>query len=161
MIAQPYWITSQLAIVPRPRGNDWLQDELSALKEAGIDVVVSMLEEKEANELGLREEGSEAEIANLVFINFPVLDRSVPQNPKTFVEFLLRLESLITTGRRIGVHCRACIGRSSIVTASLLIRSGFSPVEAWLRISEARGFPVPDTEEQRLWVNQHIKAISL
>ena len=35
----------------------WLDDEMAALREAGIDVVVSMLEEHEAVWLGLREEG--------------------------------------------------------------------------------------------------------
>lgn len=44
MKVYPYWVTTQLAIVPRPRGDDWLDDEMVALREAGIDVVVSMLE---------------------------------------------------------------------------------------------------------------------
>ena len=60
MIATPYWITNQLAIVPRPRGGDWLEDEMDALREAGIDVVVSMLQENEASELGLQSEGEAA-----------------------------------------------------------------------------------------------------
>ena len=33
----------QLAIVPRPRGEDWLRDEARAWKDEGFDVVVSLL----------------------------------------------------------------------------------------------------------------------
>ena len=43
----------RLAIVPRPRGGDWLEDEVRAWKEMGFDVVVSLLTRDELDELGL------------------------------------------------------------------------------------------------------------
>ena len=46
----------RLAIVPRPRGNDWLEDEVTHMKRAGVDVLVSMLQPDEATELGLSAE---------------------------------------------------------------------------------------------------------
>lgn len=65
----PFWIETgtamRLAIVPRPRGNDWLKDEVTQMKRAGVDVLVSMLQPDGATELGLsarqrsvRQEGS-------------------------------------------------------------------------------------------------------
>ncbi len=33
----------ELAIIPRPRGGDWLEDEIDALKRAHFDVLVSIL----------------------------------------------------------------------------------------------------------------------
>ena len=48
---------NRVAIVARPRGGDWLRDELSALSMEGIDVLVSMLTEEESKELGLEREG--------------------------------------------------------------------------------------------------------
>src|SRR5271170_4588427 len=123
MIARPYWITTQLAIIPRPRGGDWLDDEMMALREAGIDVVVSMLEKDEALELGLEREAISAEGASIRFINFPVLDRSTPFEVSAFEALMNTLEALLASGKRVGVHCRACIGRASVTVASLLIRS--------------------------------------
>jgi len=158
VIAHPYWITPQLAIVPRPRGGDLLPYEMLALQEAGIDVVVSMLEAEEAAELGLQSEGSAAAIAGISFTNFPVPDRDVPADLPEFEGLLSSLEEQMTAGKRVGIHCRACIGRSSIVAASLLIRSGLPSEEAWVEVSIARGFPVPDSKEQRSWVNLHIEA---
>jgi hypothetical protein len=157
MIASPYWINPKLAIVPRPRGGDWLDDEMVALRESGIDVVVSMLEESEAAEVGLEREGAAARSAGLTFVNFAIPDRSVPTNVQQFEEFLNGLEQHLASGKRVGVHCRACIGRASVTTASLVIRSGIPVDEAWRQIESARGFTVPDTREQREWVDRQMR----
>ena len=56
----PFWINSErvrLAITPRPRGEDWLEDDIRLLQRAGIDVVVSAFTQVEAEELGLLREG--------------------------------------------------------------------------------------------------------
>jgi hypothetical protein len=56
--------TGTLAIIARPRGDDWLEDEMEALAESGIGVVVSLLTAEEDRDLGLNEE---AEIAGSAF----------------------------------------------------------------------------------------------
>jgi hypothetical protein len=52
-----FWIVApwrgRLAIATRPRGGDWLEDELKGLRRAGVDVVVSLLETNEADQLDL------------------------------------------------------------------------------------------------------------
>jgi hypothetical protein len=57
MFPRVYWIhapkAGRLAIMPRPRAGDWLEDEIASWKEAGIDTVVSLLEREEIAELGL------------------------------------------------------------------------------------------------------------
>jgi protein-tyrosine phosphatase len=158
MVAKPYWITKQLAIVPRPRGGDWLDDEMQALRDAGIDIVVSMLEGPEAKELGLEREEVAATRAGLDFINYPIPDRNVPKLQE-FDNFLVRLEGDLANNKRVGVHCRGCIGRASVVVASLLIRSGSPAGEAWNQIERARGCPVPDTLEQLEWVDRNIRPL--
>jgi hypothetical protein len=56
----PFWVDTgnhlRLAIVPRPRGGDLLEDEVGHIKRAGADVLVSMLQTDEAAELGLSTE---------------------------------------------------------------------------------------------------------
>ena len=41
----------RLAIVPRPRGGDWLENEVSAWRRSGHDVVVSLLTPEETADL--------------------------------------------------------------------------------------------------------------
>jgi protein-tyrosine phosphatase len=157
MVAEPFWITPNLAIVSRPRGGDWLDDEMIALREAGVDILVSTLKGYEASELGLEEEELAAKNASLRFVSFPIADRGTPEEIDRFQDFLEGLEQEMADGKKVGVHCRACIGRSSVVAASLLIRSGVAARQAWHQIEAARKAPVPDTAEQLEWVNRHMR----
>lgn len=157
MIAAPYWINDQLAVALRPWGDNFLDDEMLALRAAGIDVVVSMLQKDEARDLGLAEEESSAKRAGLLFANFAIPDRGVPLDKQSFHEFLTTLEDHVANGRRVAVHCRGSIGRAPLTTASLLIRAGIPPEKAWQQIAASRDCPVPDTEKQREWVDRDIR----
>jgi protein-tyrosine phosphatase len=149
------WINDTgLAIVMRPRGDDWLRDDLSRLKRAGIQTIVSTLESSEARELGLSAESSLSEELGLRFLSFPIRDRTTPANIEAFHDFVRALAKRICAGERIGVHCRGCIGRSTIVTACTLIELGWPAQRALLAIETARGCLVPDTEEQREWITE-------
>src|SRR5262249_33302539 len=88
------------------------------------------------------------------YLNFPVDDRTVPQNLHEFELFVDRVAAEVSSGRAMAVHCRAGIGRSSMLAACVLIRLGLSPDAAWELIQSARGCPVPDTPEQRSFVER-------
>ena len=49
----------RIGSVERPRGGEWLSDELAALSGEGYDVLVSMLTSQETHELGLSKESEE------------------------------------------------------------------------------------------------------
>ncbi len=90
-----YWIErnwpGRLAIVPLPRGNDWLEDEVAAWQQSGLNVIVSLLESAETDELGLRQEAALCEAAGLEFVSFPIVDRSVPVTRQAAMELAARL----------------------------------------------------------------------
>jgi protein-tyrosine phosphatase len=142
----------RLAIVPRPRGGDWLASEVANLKADGVDVVVSLLEPAEAVELGLADEGRACAVAGIEFVTMPIPDRGVPTRTAEFVATAEHLRERLAAGATVGIHCRACIGRSSMLAAVILVLHGVEPTDAWIRIEKARGIPVPDTAEQRRWV---------
>ena len=148
-----FWINDTgLAIVMRPRGDDRLPDDLSRLKRAGIQILVSTLESGEARELGLSAEASLSEELGLQFLSFPIRDRSTPTNREAFDDFVRSLSKRLHAGEKIGVHCRGCIGRSTIVTACTLIELGWPAERALQAIEVSRGCSVPDTEAQREWI---------
>jgi len=148
-----FWIANTgLAIVLRPRGDEWLENDLQRIRMSGIQTIVSTIEQWEARELGLTDEGPTTQRLGMDFISFPLRDRSVPSNREGFTEFVLKLGKRIQSGEKIGVHCRGCIGRSTVVVASTLIRLGWSAERALDEIEVARGCSVPDTEEQRDWI---------
>jgi protein-tyrosine phosphatase len=151
-----YWIDGnwpgRLAIVPRPRGNDWLEDEVVAWQQAGLDVIVSLLEKDEADELGLRQEAALCEAAGIEFVSFPIVDRSVPVMRQAAMELAARLAQQLRQGRNIGIHCRQSVGRASLLAASVMMALGVNPEDALRKISEARGCPVPETAQQYEWL---------
>ena len=155
-MADIFWIsgnpTPGLAIVLRPRGNDWLEDELLRMKGNGVDVLVSLLELEEVEELGLSEEGTLAMRNGLAYLSFPIQDRHVPPRLERFRSFVKELASRVRTGERVAVHCRGSIGRASITVACTLIHLGWEPRVALHAIETARGCPIPDTPEQRDWI---------
>ena len=151
-----YWINGpwpgKLGILPRPRGADWLDDEVVAWKDAGVDVVVSLLTLSEDSELGLSNELALVQQNGLTFFGFPIPDYSVPSSMKTTRQLVSTLQDLLSRGKNVGIHCRQGIGRSSLLAACVLVTAGESAGTAFHHIKSARGLPVPDTLEQRDWV---------
>ncbi len=148
-----YWIDSSLAIASRPRGGDWLDDEMASLRREGVDLLVSCLVPPEEQELRLSDEERSATGAGITFTRVPIEDRGIPANSSNFEEVIRRLASDRRAGRRVAVHCRQGLGRAPLVAAAVLVRSGLSADEAWSLIRERRNGPVPDTDEQREWVH--------
>jgi protein-tyrosine phosphatase len=151
-----YWIRHgeqpQLAIVARPRGDERLEEDLTSLQRGRIEVLVSLLTPDEAIGLGLASEGKLAENLGLEFISHPIPDRTIPTDAESFHLLTARLVEAVGTGKHVGVHCRGCIGRSTVTTAAVLIELGVRPAEALALIEQARGCPVPDTVDQLNWI---------
>lgn len=152
------WITNlpkgRLGIAPRPRGGDWLRDEVKRWRESGVDRVVSALTPEENIELDLVNEPTLCQISGLQFTSLPIFDRGVPASATEFQHIIEEFCTGLDAGESILVHCRQGIGRASMIAAAVLTRLGESADAAFARIQRARGRPVPDTEEQRNWVRQ-------
>src|SRR3954466_3658245 len=106
----------RLTIVPRPRGGDWLADEISAWRRAGIQVVASLLTPDEAADLGIADEATLSRTAGIDFISFPIPDRGVPESAAA-AALLTTLAAALADGKTVAVHCRQGIGRSAVIAA--------------------------------------------
>ena len=142
----------RLAIVLRPRGGRFLRSELMKIKEAGIRILVSLMEANEAFAFGLAEEPEIAEELGLMFMPFPMRDHSIPKDPVSFRGFVQDLAERLKAGRTVGIHCQGSIGRATVTAACALIHLGWKPAAALAAIQEARGCPVPDMQEQEDWI---------
>ena len=151
-----YWIelplAGRIAIAARPRADDWLEAEIAEWKASGLNTVVSLLEAEEVSELGLRREAELCRAAGIDFVCFPIQDRGVPNSQRDVLQIADSIAQSVSGGRSVAIHCRAGIGRSSMIAACALGRLGVAAADAFILIREARGLSVPDTEEQRDWV---------
>lgn len=161
MIAEIFWTNEKypgrLAIVPRPRGGEWLEDEAAAWAAAGIDVIVSMLETEETRAFDLEREAEFCAANGIEFVSFPVTDRSVPDLNQSFWQLIENLKTFLSDGKNIGIHCRQSIGRAPLLAAILMTLFGVEPDEAFRQLSAARGVEVPETAEQRAWLEKFVE----
>lgn len=146
--AQP----SRLAIVLRPRGGGGLQADLEQAREAGIHVLVSLLTAEDNEDLELVEEGRIATALGMRFISFPIEDRCTPPDVPAFQKLVAELRDEVRAGRAVGAHCRGCIGRATVLLASVMVALGWEADAALRLIEKARGYIVPDTAEQLEWI---------
>jgi protein-tyrosine phosphatase len=158
MKAQVFWTKEKypgrIALVPRPRGGDWLEDETAAWADAGLDVNVSMLDVDETQSFDLLPEGEFCKVNEIEFISFPVTDRSVPKLNQALYKLTKKLKTSLSEGKNIGIHCRQSIGRAPLLAAILMTSYGIEPSEAFRQLSVVRGIEVPETVEQKEWVEK-------
>lgn len=159
MFTKIYWLHTyekgnRLGIMSRPRGGEWLEQEIKQFKLSGVDVVVSLLEKEEVYELGLKEEGQRCTDYRITFIHFPIKDRSVPASVADTNKVVSAVHGTLMAGKSVVIHCRMGIGRSSIMAGVVLLKSGGKASDILKEISQVRGMSVPDTEEQVTWLKK-------
>lgn len=163
MSTELYWINEvwpgRLALTARPRGGDWLEDEMASWRRAGSNIILSLLTPEEEADLDLKAEGREANAQGLEFWSFPIVDREVPGSETELASVLERVDRVLSAGKNVVLHCRQGIGRTGLVAACLLTSKGISPASAVETLSAVRGVPVPETPEQRRWID-HYAAVS-
>ena len=150
-----YWIPEtpigRLAIMPRPRAGDWLEDELQAWHRDGVDVIVCLLTQPELRELGLQNEAAVAQAQGMQFISYPISDYQVPPSISDTLKLVDQIHTLLQAHKGVLIHCQMGIGRSSTIAACVLQKQGLDADTAFQALQTARGLRVPDTDEQRRW----------
>ena len=150
-----YWVNKfaegNLAIMAAPRPEERLDEVLQGWTDEGVDIVVSLVEQPEMPGL-VEAEREFCEELHVDFIWFPIRDTTAPVSPDAIAALAKRLATAISNGKSVAIHCRAGIGRSALLAATVLIHLQVDAAVALDMIAEARGTEVPETEAQRQWV---------
>jgi protein-tyrosine phosphatase len=149
----------RLATMAHPRGGGWLADDMAALAALGFSTLVSALTDEEHHRLALAGVAEAARAAGLLYVEFPIADRGVPDPALDADRLAEWLAGELLAGRSVVIHCWAAIGRSSLLAAATLVRLGVPPAETWRRISAARGTDVPGTAAQEAWLDAFAAAL--
>lgn len=147
-----FWIDAEdiggrIAVMPRPQ-----PDQFAALREAGVDCVVSLMEPAEARRYGLRDEANLCRAHGMEFLALPVVDHGIPDEVGPVEAASAEIRRRLAAGQGVAVHCFAGLGRSPLLIAAALIDLGWSADQACEDISRARGYRVPEMEEQYAWL---------
>lgn len=97
-----------------------------------------------------------------IVINYPIVDKTIPNNMVDFNNFIETLHHLYKLKYKILIHCRGGHGRSGLVSACLMIKMGFTSEQALNQVSVMHktrlyipNYPCPDTEEQKDFVRKY------
>ena len=157
-----YFITTKnnasISFGPCPSTTLPLNESIIAYKESGVDLIVSLLQEHEELELNLDDEERICTSLGISFLHFPIIDMSIPSLAR-FTETVEYLYQCTTNKKGIYIHCLHGIGRSSLVTAGLLVRSGMLLKDVMKLIAEKRGLKVPETLSQIKLLGVYEKAL--
>ena len=143
-----------IALMPRPQG-DALKQDMKILKERGVGILVSLLEAHEDRVLGLIQERLHATLEGIEFIGHPIPDKGIPRDSDAFLALIASLKERVLEGAGVTVHCWGGIGRSGLLSASILIAMGATTRDALRQVSMARGVQVPETPQQIDWLIKH------
>lgn len=156
----PLDVPGTLAITPRPRGGEWLGDDIERLALAGVDILVSLLMLDERIELGLENEAALCAIQGVDHVSVPVPDLGTPNDDGQFADAVRALARALRAGKTVAVHCRQSVGRSGLLAVSIAIALGASLESAIEDVSGARGVRVPETPAQAEWLRQNAARLS-
>ena len=148
----------KLALAARPRGGDWLEDEITIWQRGGVNTVFSLLTSEEERDLGISREAAEARTHGMKFLSYPIVDRQVPDSESDLATALEKLDAELAAGKNVVLHCRQGIGRTGLVAACLLLTKGVAPETAVSLLSAARGTSVPETPEQLEWIRHYAES---
>ena len=125
-----------------------------------MNTVLSLLTEQEEVDLGLQDEAAQVRSQGMEFQSFPIEDRQVPHSPSELARTIEDLESDLSAGKNVVIHCRQGVGRSGLVGACLLIAKGLDAQTAIERLSAGRGVQIPETPEQRRWIDYYAGSLA-
>lgn len=128
---------------PHAMSGAWDRDlavDLDAVEAWDAAAVVTLVENHEIENLGVRALGEGVRARHIDWLHLPIVDGAVPD-----AHFEARwatvgegLRARIRNGARILVHCKGGLGRAGTIAARLLIELGMEPAEAIHRVRDER-----------------------
>ncbi|HET8729918.1 MAG TPA: hypothetical protein VFM34_02265 [Moraxellaceae bacterium] len=124
-------------------GGCWARDlrqDLSALKEQWVAMVLTLLERHEFDLLGVPGFGAAVTAAGLEWQWREIRDSGTPDADfeAQWPALKERLRAVLASGAHVAVHCRGGLGRTGLVVARFLTQEGYAPDEAIRLVRVAR-----------------------
>lgn len=160
-IPHSYWVEPQRLLAgehPGSTNQQYARDTVGALLHAGIRTFIDLTEEPEwVSYAHVLEQEAGRYDQPLEYWRRAIPDKQIP-SIEHMRETLSVIDSALTAGRGVYVHCLAGIGRTGTVVGCYLARRGTSGTDALRALVQLRRFAPdgdivsPETEAQRQFV---------
>jgi len=137
-------------------GKQWDRDlaqDVAALKDFKISVVVSLLAQQELQHHGAGDIEVLLSQAQIGWYQFPISDFGTPsvEVTKRWTQTVPYLLQHLKEGKKMLIHCAAGYGRTGMMTAALLVAMGVDPEKAIALVRTARPGTI-ETPEQEAFI---------
>ncbi|TFH50480.1 MAG: hypothetical protein E4G89_03305 [Methanothrix sp.] len=117
-----------------------LLNDLTSISNWGAAALVTLLDNLELRNLGVRDLPNTVDWLNLLWFHLPIDNGGIPGKDFELLWSPIgsQLCQLLREGKRIVIHCKEGIGRSGLIAARLLIQLGVPPEQAIKLVQKAR-----------------------
>ncbi len=132
----------------------WHRDlgtDLDALANAGVTLLVSLVEEHELHELHIADLVIEANTRGIDVLRFPIRDYHTPE-PAALSPVIDRVVAELASGAKVVAHCKGGLGRAGTLGGCVLKRLGVPDASVFESLKAARGPGCPETSDQRAFI---------
>lgn len=136
---------------PRRRLDRDLEIDVTIISDRRADVVVSPIEAREFEFLGVTDLPNVVEEHGMRGIHLPIADVSVP-NQRFENRWAINgadLRQVVQSGGRVLLHCRGGLGRAGTIAARLLVELGMESGKAIQAIRYVRPGAIETIEQER------------
>lgn len=138
-----------------------LDADLARLRdEYGADLLVSLMEEHEYEELRIADLRDRAVDYGIEVLWFPVKDTQCPESEEEFAAAIGRVVGALREGQTVIIHCKGGLGRTGLTAAACLLSAGSSLTadEAIRAVRRARAGAV-ENERQEEFVARYARGL--
>ncbi len=137
-------------------GEAWERDlkaDLRAIADWGADTVLTLIETREMDEIGVPGLSEAVAEAGMAWLHLPICDMRAPDDAamQAWRAMSPRLHRLLEGGGKLLIHCRGGLGRAGTIAALLLIERGMDPDQAMAQVRAARPGAI-ETRPQECWL---------
>lgn len=134
-------------------GPHWDRDlttDLEAIEAWGADIVATFLEVSVFTLLQIPHYSAEVTTRTFRWLHLPIPDMSIPSEAfeRRWQRTAPLLDDCLLKGGKVLFHCRGGLGRSGLVAAKMLVRTGLAPVEAIAHVRKARTGAIETSEQE-------------
>ena len=127
-------------------GEAWHRDLFSDVRrlrdDYGTDVLVSLLEHKEFEELQIQNLRAECDAAGIEQHSYSIADQKIPDDPSEFRKEIALFARMLEEGKRLVIHCKGGLGRTGTAAACIAVAASNGDIsgdEAITLVRKARG----------------------
>ena len=166
-----YWVLPNKLLageIPSSHRREQRKAKIDNLLSLGVNAIINLMEEEERNYnndlitdyLPLLEERASLLNKTVELYRFSIRDLGIP-SVQEMERILTKIDSLLSEGKTIYVHCWGGVGRTGVVVGCYLLRHGYAnasnvidTISYLKRTTNIAHRDSPETEEQRNFVIQ-------